>query len=102
MVLGNVEEDRLGEVKMVERRVAPAAGSAGKGVIGRTEVGSSDQNGARKAPFGVTHALDLIARPTAQPIVEEGSANSRSVGPVPLTVKIPIPTSPTCSKISIN
>lgn len=100
MVLGNVEEHRLGEVKMVQRRVAPAAGGVGKGVIGRTEIGGGDQNRAWKTPLRVVHALDLIARPAAQPIVEQGSANSGGVPTEPLTVQIPIPTSSACSQDS--
>lgn len=95
VVLSNAEEDGLGEVKVVEGRVAPAAGVIRKCIIGRTEIGCSDQNRAMEAPFRVINALDFITRPTVQPIVEKSSANCCSVGSVAFTVKIPIPTSST-------
>ncbi|KAF9674431.1 hypothetical protein SADUNF_Sadunf10G0126500 [Salix dunnii] len=56
---------RLGEIKMVLRRIAPAPCIVRQGIVWRAEVGGSDNNGARQAPFGVTHTPNLIARSTA-------------------------------------
>jgi hypothetical protein len=63
--LGNVLEDRLGEIKMVLRRITPAPCIVRQGIVRRAEIGGGDHNGARQAPFGVIHAPDLIARSTA-------------------------------------
>lgn len=79
-------EDRLREVKMLLRRVAPAARIVGKGIVWRAKIGGCDQNGARQAPSGVIYTLNLIARATAQTIVEQSCAQSCSVCTITLAI----------------
>ena len=98
-ILGNAQEHRLREIKVVQRRVAPATCIAGQGIVWRAEVGGSDHNGAREAPPVVIHTPDLIARATAQAIVEKSSAQSSSVCSIPLAVEVPISTCPPCKKV---
>lgn len=69
-VLSNVLEYRLREIEVLKRRVAPASSVVRKGIVRRAEIGGCDHNGAWQAPSGVTGTLNLIARPTAQAIVE--------------------------------
>ncbi|CAL9044048.1 unnamed protein product [Musa banksii] len=97
-VLRYLEKGRLGEVEMLQRRVAPAAVVVGEGVVGRTEVGGGDDDGSREAPPGVIGAPHLVARAAAEPIVEERGTEGRGVGPVPLAVEVAIATSPACNK----
>lgn len=73
-VLGNVLENGLREVKMLLGRIAPAPCVVREGIVWWAEIGGGDQNGAGQAPFGVIHTPNLIARPTAQPIVEQSCA----------------------------
>lgn len=80
---------------MVQRRVAPTPCIVRKGIVWWAEIGGCDDNGARQAPFGITHTLNLIASPTAQPIVEKSSAQSCCVSTIPLAVEVTIPTSST-------
>jgi hypothetical protein len=96
-VLGNVLEDRLRKIKVVLGRVAPTPCIVRESIVWWAEIGGCNDNGAWQAPFRVTHALNLIARPAAQTIVEQSSAQSRSVRPIPLAVQVPIPTSSTCT-----
>jgi hypothetical protein len=96
--LGNVLEDRLRKIKVVLGRVAPTPCIVRESIVWWAEIGGCNDNGAWQAPFRVTHALNLIARPAAQTIVEQSSAQSRSVRPIPLAVQVPIPTSSTCTK----
>lgn len=63
-VLGNVLEDRLGEVKVVLWRVTPPPCIVWQGIVWGTEISGCDHNGARQAPFGVIRTPNLIARPT--------------------------------------
>lgn len=100
-VLSNVLEDRLREIKVLQWRVAPTSCVVGEGIVWRAEIGGSDHNGAWQAPFRVTSALNLIARATAQPVVEQSRTQSSSVCSIALTVQVTIPTSPTCT-ISSN
>jgi len=101
-VLGNVLEDRLREIKVVLGRVAPTPIVVRKSIVWWAEIGGCNHNGARQTPPGVTHTLDLIARPTAQPIVEQGCAQSCSVCPIPLAIQVPIATSSTHCPRSIT
>ena len=94
-VLSNVLEDRLREIKVVEGRVAPPPGIVWERIVWWAEIGGSDHNGTWQAPLAVTHTPDLIARPTAKTIVEQGCAQGSCVCPISLAVQIPIPTSPT-------
>lgn len=80
---------------MLKGRVAPPPSIVGESIVWWAEIGGSDDNGAWKAPFWVIHTPQLIATPTAQPIVEQGSAQCCCVCPIPLAVQIPIPTSST-------
>jgi hypothetical protein len=96
-VLGNVLEDGLRKIEVVLRRVTPTPGIVRKSIVWWAEIGGCNHNGARQAPFGVTLALNLVARSTAQPIVEQSSAQSSSVRPVALAIQVPIPTSSTCT-----
>ena len=69
-VLSNVLEYRLREIKVLKRRVAPASSVVGEGIVWRAEIGGCDHNGAWQAPCRVTSAPNLVARATAQAIVE--------------------------------
>ena len=73
-VLGNLQEGRLGQVEVLEGRVAPPTVVVSERRVWRTKVCCSDGDGPREAPFGVVVASDLVARPTAQAIVEQSSA----------------------------
>lgn len=97
-VLSNVLEDRLREVKVVLRRIAPAPSIVRKGIVWWAEIGGCDHNGTRQTPFGVIYTSNLIARTTAQAIVEQSSAQCCSICPIPLTVEVSIPTSTTYRK----
>lgn len=89
-VLGNAEEDGLGEVEVELRRVAPPSR--------RAEVSGGDGDGAREAPLRVIDAPELETCPAAQPVVEQCSAQCRCVCPITLAVQVSVPTSPTCEK----
>jgi hypothetical protein len=86
---------------MVLGRVAPAPCIVGESIVWRAEVGGSDHNRAGQAPPTVINTPNLETSPTAQSIVEQCRAQSCCVSPIPLAVKVSIPTSPTC-KIVIN
>lgn len=101
-VLSNVLEDRLREVKVVLRRIAPAPSIVRKGIVWWAEIGGCDHNGTRQTPFGVIYTSNLIARTTAQAIVEQSSAQCCSICPIPLTVEVSIPTSTTHCPRSIT
>lgn len=60
-VLSNLEESRLGQVKVLERRVAPAAVVVRQGQVWRAEVCGCDGDGAGEAPFRVVVASHLVA-----------------------------------------
>ncbi|XXG70628.1 hypothetical protein AAC387_Pa07g0065 [Persea americana] len=77
-VLSNALEGRLGEVKV--RLAAPPPWWA--------EISAGDHNGPWEAPLWVIDAPDLITRSAAQPIVEEGSAQSCCVDPILLTLTV--------------
>lgn len=85
-VLCNLQESRLGQVKVLERRIAPPAIVVRQSKVWRTEVGSSDSDGPGKTPSWVIVASHFVARTTAQAIVEKGSAQCCGVGSVPLAV----------------
>ena len=87
-VLGNAEEDGLGEVEVEQGRVAAAAG--------RAEVSGGDGDYPREARLSVVHAPQLEARPAAQPVVEQCRAQRRCVRAVTRAVQIPIPTRTPC------
>lgn len=90
---------------MLERRIAPATSIIWQSIVWWAEIGGGDHNGAWQAPFWVVNAPNLIARPAAQTIVEESSAQSCSVCTVPLAIQVAITTSPTCrneAKISAH
>lgn len=56
-VLGNVLEDRLGEIEVFLGRVTPSSWWA--------EISGGDHNGASEAPFWIIYTSDLKARPAA-------------------------------------
>ena len=85
-VLSNLEEGRLGEVEVLEGRVAPAAIVIGQSEVWRAEVGGGDGDGAREAPSGVVVAPHFETSSAAQPIVEQRRAQRRRVRSVPLAV----------------
>ncbi|CAA7389706.1 unnamed protein product [Spirodela intermedia] len=95
-VLGDLEEHGHGEVEVGTRRVAPAAIVGGEGKVRGAEVGGGDEDGGASAvaPPGIVGALDLEARPAAQPVVEEGRAQRCSLHAVALTVQVAIPACP--------
>lgn len=61
-------EDRLREIEVLVRRVAPPTVG-----VRWAEVGGGDLNRPRQTPLMVIHALDFKARATAQTIVEQSS-----------------------------
>ena len=77
-------------------RVAPPAIIAGKSVVWRAEIRSSDEDGraAGMAPLGVVSALYLEAGAAAQAVVEQRRAQSRRLHAIALAVQIPIAASP--------
>jgi len=95
--LGNLLEDRLREIKVLLWGIAPPPCIVWESIVWWAEVGASDHNGSRETPLPIVHAFDLIARPTAQPVVEQSSTQRRCVSPIPLAVEIPIPTSSSCN-----
>ncbi|KAL4341991.1 hypothetical protein GQ457_08G012620 [Hibiscus cannabinus] len=72
-VLGDLEEDRHGEVKVRAWRVAPPAVVGGESIVRRAKVSSRDNNGRipRVTPFWFICTLNLEACTTAKPIVEK-------------------------------
>ncbi|BAS84419.1 Os03g0377201, partial [Oryza sativa Japonica Group] len=84
---GDAEEGGLGEVEVVERRVAPAAAVAGERVVGRAQVGGRHHDGLagrrRQAPPPVAAAAaaapQLEAGAAAQPVPEHHRAQRRRV-----------------------
>lgn len=92
-ILSDALEDGLGEVEVVEGRVAPPAGIVWEGIIRGTEVGGGDGDGSGEAPFAVAVALDLEARAATESVVVQGRAQSRRIRAVALAVQITIATS---------
>lgn len=80
-------EDRLREVKVVLRRVTPAAWWA--------EICGSDHNGARETPLWIICTPNFKACSTAEAIVVQCSAQCCSANPITLAVQVSISTSPT-------
>lgn len=66
-VLGHLEENWHGEIKMGARRIAPATIVVRQSIVGRAEIGGRDQNRrvTRVTPFWVIHTFDLKAGSTA-------------------------------------
>lgn len=95
LVNGYTFENRLREIEMVERRIAPATSVIRESIVWRAEVSCSDDNGAWKTPLVFTSTCNLIARAAAEATVEESSAQSCSVRSISLTVEISITTSTT-------
>lgn len=95
--MSNLQESRLGHVKVLERRIAPPAVVVGQVIVRGAEVSGSDSDGTGEAPFGVIVAFHLITRPAAQAIVEQSSAECCSVSPIPLAVQITVPTCTPCN-----
>lgn len=100
-VLSDLEEHGHGQVEMGSRWVAPSAIVARESIVGRAEVGSSNEN--RRAtgvtPSRLVGTLNFEAGATAQTVTEQGRAESCSLHTIPLTVQISITTSPTCKEI---
>jgi hypothetical protein len=71
---GNVLENGLREIKVLQGRIAPSTVVIGKRIVGRAEVGSSDNDRAGKAPLRVIVALDFISSSAAETVVEQRSA----------------------------
>ena len=59
-VLGNLQESRLSQVKVLEGRVAPPTIVISQRRVRGAEVCSSHSDGSREAPFRVIIAFDLI------------------------------------------
>ena len=87
-------ERRLSHVEVLPRRVAPAAGVAGLGGVGRAEIGGGDHDAAAAAntPLGVGGhvALDLEAGAAAEAGVEERGAEGGGVGAVAGGVEVAV------------
>ncbi|KAK3005132.1 hypothetical protein RJ639_017856 [Escallonia herrerae] len=75
-VLGYSEEHGHGKVEVGARRVAPPAIVVGQVIVGRAEVGGSDENGgaAAEAPLRGVDTLELKTSTAAEAIVEKGRA----------------------------
>lgn len=78
-------------------RVAPTAIVIWQSVVGRAEIGGSDENGgaAGVAPLPFVRTLDLEARPAAEPFVEQRRAEGGGVYSIALAVQVSISTSTT-------
>lgn len=79
---------------MLKRRVAPSAIVVGQSIVRWTIVGCGDLDDAGTTPFRVVVAAQLETSTTAQAIIEEGCAESCSVGTITLGVQVSITTSP--------
>lgn len=101
-VLSDLEERRLGQVEVLEGRVAPAAVVVRQGVVGRAKVCGGDGDGVREAPSRVVVAPHLVACPAAQSVVEQGRAQRCGVCAVPLAVQVAVPACPSCQKTPQN
>lgn len=73
-VLGNLQESRLGQIKVLERRIAPAAIIVGLSKVRWAKVCSSNNDASRTTPSRVIVASHFITRATAQAIVKQGCA----------------------------
>lgn len=82
--MSDLQESRLGHVKVLKRRIAPPTVVVGQGIVRGAEVSGSDSDGTGEAPTGVVVASHLITRSAAQAIVEQSSAECCSVSPIPL------------------
>ena len=69
-VLGNLEEGRLGHVKVLKRRVAPPTIGVRQGIVRRAKICSCNYNASREAPFWVSSTFDFKASSTTQSVVE--------------------------------
>ena len=94
-ILSNVLEDRLRKVKVMQRRIAPTSCIVRESIVWRAEIGGCDHNGASQAPLTIIHALNLIARTTAQSIVKQSCAQSCSICSITLAIQVSITTSST-------
>jgi hypothetical protein len=94
--LGDLVEHWRGKIEVHLRRVAPAAVVVGERVVGWAEVGGRHHGGAPPAA-PAARALDLEARTTAPPVVEQRRAQRRRVFPVPCAVQVAIPARSSCT-----
>ena len=69
-VLSDLLENRLREIEVLKRRIAPTAIIIGETEIRRTEICGGDYNGTRETPFFVVHATDFEARTAAETVVK--------------------------------
>lgn len=81
---------------MLLGRIAPASCIVWESIVWGAEVGGRDCDRARATPFWVIRTPNLETSTTAQAIVEQGCAQSCSIGPISLAVQVSITTSPTC------
>jgi hypothetical protein len=100
LVDADLEPRRLGHVEVRPRRVAPAPGAAGVGVVWRAQVGGRDGDGAaaRPAPPRVRLrvARHLVALPARRAAVVQHLAQRRRVLPVPRRVQVAVPARASC------
>lgn len=99
-ILSNLQESRLSQIEVFERRIAPPAIVIGQSLIRWAEVGGRDNDVTMEAPFGVVVASHLVTCSTAQTTVEESSAQSRRASTVPLAVQVSITTRTSCINFS--
>ncbi|KAF3777650.1 hypothetical protein EJ110_NYTH45351 [Nymphaea thermarum] len=90
-VLSNLQEGGLGQVEVLQGRVAPPSVVIRQGEVWRAEVGRSDHDAAWPAPPGVVVASHLVAGPAAQAIVEQSSTECSSQRAVALTRRVAPP-----------
>ena len=95
-VLCNLQESGFSQVEVLEGRIAPPAVVVGQSEVRRAEVCRGDGDGAGEAPSRVIVAPHFVTSTTSQAIVEEGCAQSCSVGSIPLAVQVPVPASSSC------
>ncbi|EPS68263.1 hypothetical protein M569_06510, partial [Genlisea aurea] len=77
-------------IEVLPRRVAPPAVVVGQVGIRRAEIGGGDGDRSRHAPPGIPGARQLVARPAGEPVVEQRRAQGGGIGPVTLTVQVPV------------
>lgn len=94
----NLLPDRLCQIKVLSRRVAPPAGIVRQRVVRWAVIGGCDSD--RYALFAplrghVITACQLVALPATKPVIEQLCTQCCGTGPVSLSIQVAISTSPT-------
>ena len=85
-VLGNVLENGLRQIKVLQGMLTPSIIVIQKLIVGWAEVGSSDNDRVGEEPLLVVIALDFIAISSAETIIEHHSVENHFVGTITLAI----------------